>query len=329
MGYQVFLSYKNLDEAGEPTPESRAAERLYARLTAEGIRVFYSNESIRDAGTSDYTRLIDEALDEAPVLIVVTSSREHCEARWVRYEWDSFLSDLRSSFKEEGEVYTLLCEGMNYFDLPRGLRSRQFFDEADPASMDTLIAFVRAQLQLEARPVQSVTEETVKTMPTDVKRETPAGHNRKKGQRKKKQKLPVWLPVGGIALVLLCLLLVLGRAWLTPDPAADPGTQTEARTTESEGTTEKVSEKDTQQEETSGQQEKGSSDSDTSEKDTSDEKSSQKQETSEQQEKSSDSKSQESDGTGEDADTDIPEETEDAGENTSDEDGSQASAEEQ
>ncbi len=68
--------------------------------------------------------LIDDALDRAQVLVVVCSTGAYTESRWVRYEWDSFLNDVRGNLKPDGRVFVYL---INEFirNLPRALRHTQ------------------------------------------------------------------------------------------------------------------------------------------------------------------------------------------------------------
>lgn len=168
MSYDIFISFKNLDFNGNPTIDSEVASLLYQKLTAEGHSVFFSNSTIEAQGTSDYTKLIDAALDGAEILVVVASSQEYCESRWVRYEWDGFLADLKSGFKDTGEVYTLLCGGMPSKELPRGLRNRQFFEyDGSEESMTPLINFInsvmRSRRNQATTTAKKSTDNTVKT----------------------------------------------------------------------------------------------------------------------------------------------------------------------
>src|SRR5262245_9780669 len=85
--YDVFISFKNNDSDGKSTRDAKMASDLYEFLTARDVRVFMSNVSLEELGTSWFKEAIDAALDAATVLIVVATSAENVKGRWVSYEW--------------------------------------------------------------------------------------------------------------------------------------------------------------------------------------------------------------------------------------------------
>jgi|TARA_Y100000310_G_scaffold212110_1_gene212917 hypothetical protein len=92
--YQVFISRKNLDREGNSTEEVALARELYDHLTSLDIEVFLDDVSLIQQGTSGYKKAIDDALDEAQILIAVGTSRANLESERVRYEWDGFFNDI-------------------------------------------------------------------------------------------------------------------------------------------------------------------------------------------------------------------------------------------
>ena len=125
--FQVFLSYKHSGENGEKTPDAQMAEELYAELTKRGIKTFYSSRSIRKLGEGKYKVAIDDALDEASVLVAVGTSAENLNSNWVKYEWDSFHGDILSG-RKEGQLISFIAD-MRQFDLPRTLRQMESFEK--------------------------------------------------------------------------------------------------------------------------------------------------------------------------------------------------------
>ena len=81
MDYQVFISFKNSDN-GEFTQDKKFCEELYRYLTEKGIKTFYSNVSLLDFGESAYKEVIDDALDEVSMMVVVGSKKEYLTSRW-------------------------------------------------------------------------------------------------------------------------------------------------------------------------------------------------------------------------------------------------------
>jgi hypothetical protein len=115
----VFIAFKKLDENGAPTRDFEIARNVYEFLTANGLRVFFTEVTLEDLGESAYKKAIDKALDAATVLVAIGTSRPHLDSEWVRYEWDGFYNDILSGIKPNGSVFTYI-EGMKY----RGLAAR-------------------------------------------------------------------------------------------------------------------------------------------------------------------------------------------------------------
>ena len=139
--YDVFISFKNSDKDGKQTADSVLAEKLYDFLSKKGISVFFSNIELEFTGKAQYTKVIDDALDSSGFLIAVGCGKENLDSDWVRYEWESFLNDIRSGVKSGAEVFVLF-QDMTINDLPRALRQQQAFDAADNASYEKLYNFI-------------------------------------------------------------------------------------------------------------------------------------------------------------------------------------------
>lgn len=141
--FDVFLSFKNTDLNGNTTKDREMAANLYKELTQKGINVFFSEETLRSLGAAQYKDAIDDALDDAKVLIVVGTSVENITSNWVRYEWDSFYGDILSG-KKEGQLFSYI-DGINIKDLPRTLRQVQTFD-ASREQIESICEYIVAAL---------------------------------------------------------------------------------------------------------------------------------------------------------------------------------------
>jgi hypothetical protein len=75
--YDVFISFKNLDDAGRPTRDAEIATEVHRFLTSQGLRVFLSTFTLEQLGASDYKRAIDSAVDSAYVLVAIGTSGSH------------------------------------------------------------------------------------------------------------------------------------------------------------------------------------------------------------------------------------------------------------
>lgn len=138
--YKVFISFKNLDANGNPTPDFELAREVYEYLTKRGVSAFFSPVSLEELGTSAFKRAIEDALDQCQVLVAVGSSREHLESKWVRYEWDSFAQDMLNGIKPSAQIFSYV-KGIPPFTLPRDLRQNQVF-EHERDSLDQLYRFI-------------------------------------------------------------------------------------------------------------------------------------------------------------------------------------------
>ncbi|MDD6394926.1 MAG: toll/interleukin-1 receptor domain-containing protein, partial [Firmicutes bacterium] len=151
MGYDVFISFKRgaLDGSGLTRDYELAAD-LHKTLRENGISAFFS---VKDLSTSAFRDEIDNALDDAKVLIAVGTKRENLEAQNVKYEWRSFYDDLLQGFKPEGEIYTYL-EGMDQMQLPRALRQRQSFQSNQK---EELVRWIKGNLGMaENQPMPKI-----------------------------------------------------------------------------------------------------------------------------------------------------------------------------
>lgn len=138
MSYQVFISFKKSHQSKTLTPDAVVAEKIYKLLRGNSVKTFYSEESLAECGAGQFSRAIENALDEAKVLVLVGSCREHIESRWVEAEWDSFLNDVRSGHKE-GHLFIVNCGTMKPSELPLFLRRQQMFREDE---LPRLLQFV-------------------------------------------------------------------------------------------------------------------------------------------------------------------------------------------
>ena len=146
IAWQIFISFKNLDRDGKPTPDSVLADDLYQYLSRRGFRVFFSNRSLEKLGISAYKREIEDALDRAKVLIVVGTSIENISSEWVRYEWDSFHSDIIGGAKQDGRIF-VYADDIQLTTLPRALRQSQVFEHGQ-RTRERLGNFIQNSLNL-------------------------------------------------------------------------------------------------------------------------------------------------------------------------------------
>ena len=134
--YDIFISYKELDEDGDRTPDSVIAQDIYRALTKEGYRVFFSRISLEGKLGVEYEPYIFAALNSAKVMIVVGTDYEYFDAVWVKNEWSRFLKLIAS-----GQQKTLIpvYKDMDPYDMPKELRSLAAQDMGKIGAMQDLL----------------------------------------------------------------------------------------------------------------------------------------------------------------------------------------------
>lgn len=124
--FDIFISHKHTDGNGNLTEDYYIAKNLYDVLVKMGYSVFLSSSSLEELASSRYKADIDNALDNAKLMIVVLTREEYALSQWVQYEWDSFYNDYLSGNRDSANLYTL-TKGVNIHNLPRTLRNVQNF----------------------------------------------------------------------------------------------------------------------------------------------------------------------------------------------------------
>lgn len=135
------------------------AEQVYRFLKSHGVATFFSQESLPELASSDYRKQIDEALDVARHMIVVTSSRDNVRSRWVEAEWGLFINEMRSG-RKDGNIVTVAVGNLTPADLPASLRYYEvipFQQQAFPKLL-RYVTPVRAEASPQAEPTIKVNE---------------------------------------------------------------------------------------------------------------------------------------------------------------------------
>lgn len=118
MHYDVFISSKSEDY--------HLAEGVYNFLKKNGLSVFIASKELQKIGESQYADAIDEALDDSFHMIVVASSLNNINSKWVKYEWSTFSNDIKSGYRN-GNLLTILSNTIVLKNLPASLRHQQSF----------------------------------------------------------------------------------------------------------------------------------------------------------------------------------------------------------
>ena len=156
--YDVFISYKELDENGERTRDSVLAQDIYYQLTEQGRRVFFSRISLEDIPGTQYEPYIFAALNSAKVMIVVGTSAENLNAVWVKNEWSRFLAMMR---KDKSKLLIPCYRNMDPYDMPEQLTVLMSYDMGKIGFIQDLIRGVNKVLDADKPKEKETVHETV------------------------------------------------------------------------------------------------------------------------------------------------------------------------
>lgn len=122
--YDVFISFKSED--------SDMAEKIYHLCQEHLLVPFWSKLSLPALSKSEYASAIDNALDRARHFVVVLSDLSYMEADWVKYEMESYRSEIREGRKPDSNFIIVATDpvydeiiGSNKKVLPYQFRSCQ------------------------------------------------------------------------------------------------------------------------------------------------------------------------------------------------------------
>ncbi len=154
--FDVFICYKETDNAGRRTPDSVLANDLYHQLTQEGLKVFFSRITLEDKIGEAYEPYIFAALNSAKVMVVLGTRPEYFKAVWVRNEWSRFLSQIKAGAKKS---LVPAYKDMDPYDLPDEFSNLQAQDMSKLGFMQDLIRGIKKLTEVE-EPKPVVINET-------------------------------------------------------------------------------------------------------------------------------------------------------------------------
>ena len=134
--FDVFICYKETDSHGNRTQDSVYAQDIYAALTKEGYKVFFSRITLEDKLGSAYEPYIFAALNSAKVMLVVGTEKDNFNAVWVKNEWSRYISLIKA-----GKDKTLIpvYKDISPYDMPEEFQYLQSQDMGKIGFMQDLI----------------------------------------------------------------------------------------------------------------------------------------------------------------------------------------------
>ncbi|MBE6965268.1 MAG: TIR domain-containing protein [Ruminococcaceae bacterium] len=155
--FDVFICYKETDEAGRRTPDSVLANDLYHQLTQEGFKVFFARITLEDKLGSAYEPYIFAALNSSKVMVVLGTKPEFFKAVWVKNEWSRYLSLIKNG---ADKMLIPAYKDMDPYDLPEEFSHLQAQDMSKLGFMQDLIRGIKKITKAD-EPAPAVIKETV------------------------------------------------------------------------------------------------------------------------------------------------------------------------
>ena len=155
--FDVFICYKETDSHGNRTQDSVYAQDIYAALTKEGYKVFFSRITLEDKLGSAYEPYIFAALNSAKVMLVVGTEKDNFNAVWVKNEWSRYISLIKA-----GKDKTLIpvYKDISPYDMPEEFQYLQSQDMGKIGFMQDLIRGIKKIAEVDT-PKATVVKETV------------------------------------------------------------------------------------------------------------------------------------------------------------------------
>lgn len=155
--FDIFICYKETDDAGKRTPDSVLANDLYHQLTQEGFKVFFARITLEDKLGQEYEPYIFAALHSAKVMIALGTKPEHFNAVWVKNEWSRYISLIS---KGEKKMLIPAYKDMDPYDLPEEFSHLQAQDMSKLGFVQDIIRGIKKIIRPESQQ-QIIQKETV------------------------------------------------------------------------------------------------------------------------------------------------------------------------
>lgn len=152
--FDVFICYKESDEAGKRTPDSVIANDIYHQLTQEGLKVFYAAITLEDKLGQEYEPYIFAALNSAKVMLVIGTRPQYFTAVWVKNEWSRFLKLMKS---DRSKLLIPCYKDMDAYELPEEFSHLQAQDMTKIGFINDVVRGIR-KVTIKDEPKAAVVE---------------------------------------------------------------------------------------------------------------------------------------------------------------------------
>lgn len=156
--YDIFICYKETDEAGKRTPDSVIANDIYHQLTQDGFKVFYAAITLEDKLGTEYEPYIFSALNTSKVMLAIGTKPEYFNAVWVKNEWARFLKIMKT---DHSRLLIPCYRDMDPYELPEEFAHLQAQDMSKIGFINDIIRGIKKVIVKES--VQPVIKASLAT----------------------------------------------------------------------------------------------------------------------------------------------------------------------
>lgn len=148
--YDVFISYKETDEHNEFTKDYYIADSIFADLNNLNINVFFSKKTLKEHYGESYEDIIDQALENSKIMIVIGTQKKYFETYYVRKETDKFIECMNKEKSMDSDFtrYIIPCyEDLTKGELPSHLKDFQALDLKNGDYRKEIVEYVKHLLK--------------------------------------------------------------------------------------------------------------------------------------------------------------------------------------
>ena len=150
--YDVFICYKETDDAGQRTVDSVIANDIYHQLTQEGFKVFYAAITLEDKLGQEYEPYIFAALNSAKVMLAIGTKPEYFNAVWVKNEWSRYLKIMS---KDRSKLLIPCYRDMDPYELPEEFAHLQAQDMSKIGFINDVVRGIKKVIAPEEKKQES------------------------------------------------------------------------------------------------------------------------------------------------------------------------------
>jgi pSer/pThr/pTyr-binding forkhead associated (FHA) protein len=154
--YQVYLNFRDIDEAGDPTYDSILARKVFKFLSRKGLSVFPNGIANEQLGENVPGIDKEKIVEVSKVMVVVGESPDSINSRKVSREWNRFSELISVDSKPDGLLISYI-KGFERSKLPKILKRNEVIQDGID-SLEDLYRLIANKLGIEERSPKEESE---------------------------------------------------------------------------------------------------------------------------------------------------------------------------